>query len=548
VRAHHGSVSHEQRKEIEEALKAGTLRGLVATSSLELGIDMGAVDQVLLVESPGSVARGLQRVGRAGHAVGETSLARIYPKYRGDLLESAVIAGRMLTAQIEETSVPRNALDVLAQQIVAMVSDGPRTVAELKRVVQRTYNYSELSDEALTGVLEMLSGHYPSTELADLRPRLSWDRAAQRLSARRGTALIARVSGGTIPDRGYYTVHAGDGGPRIGELDEEMVFETRPGDAILLGSSTWRVDVITRDRVIVSQRRRAWTAAVLARRGPGRPLELGRAIGAFVRELGGRTAQSAEEYVHAHLPLDANAVKNLVAYVHEQQAHTGALPTDRAVTIERFRDELGDWRVCILTPFGARVHAPWALAVQHVLSQRSGFEVQSSYTDDGIVLRFADVDELPATALLMPDPEELTELVTSELAQSALFAGRFRENAARVVARALRAARNPLWAQRLRARDLLAVVRRYRTSPSSSRLIARSWAKCSISRTWRNCCDGSAAARSGSRRERAARRLLRARSCSPSPSTCTGRTRRSRAPGERAHARSRSAAVPARAG
>jgi ATP-dependent Lhr-like helicase len=463
VRAHHGSVSHEQRAEMEEALKAGALRGIVATSSLELGIDMGAVDQVLLVESPGSVARGLQRVGRAGHAVGETSFARIYPRFRGDLLECAVVAAHMLAADIERTSVPRNALDVLAQQLVAMCCDSPRTAEELARIVRRAWSYAELSDAALTGVLEMLSGHYPSTELADLRPRLSWDRATGVLHARRGTALIARVSAGTIPDRGYYGVHAGESGPRIGELDEEMVFETRPGDVVLLGSSTWRVEAITRDRVIVSPapgepgRLPFWRGE-----GPGRPLELGRAIGAFVHEVGALSREAAERYVREHTPLDENAAHNLAGYVHDQLEHAGALPTDRSITIERFRDELGDWRVCILTPFGTRLHAPWAIAVDHVLSQRAGFEVQSAYTDDGIVLRFAGVEELPAAQLLLPDPAELTDLVMAELAQSALFAGRFRENAARALLLARASPkRHPLWAQRLKARDLLAVVRQH---------------------------------------------------------------------------------------
>jgi ATP-dependent helicase Lhr and Lhr-like helicase len=463
VRAHHGSVAHEQRAAIEEGLKAGTLRALVATSSLELGIDMGAVDQVLLVESPGTVARGLQRVGRAGHGVGETSRARIYPKYRGDLLECAVVAERMLSARIEETDVPRNALDVLAQQIVAMCSDAPRTVDEIRRVVRRAHAYADLADDALDGVLEMLSGGFPSTDLADLRPRLAWDRTEQRLSARRGTALLARVNGGTIPDRGYYAVYAGEGGPRIGELDEEMVFETRPGDTVVLGSSTWRVESIGRDRVLVSPapgepgRLPFWRGE-----GPGRPLELGHAIGAFVREVGARDAAEALRYVRARTPLDAYAADNLVAYVHEQLAHTGTLPTERAVTVERFRDELGDWRVCILTPLGARVHAPWALAVQHVLSRRAGYEAQVSYTDDGIMLRFADADEPPSAELLLPGPEEAVELVTAEVGNSALYAGRFRENAARALLLARPSPqRSPLWAQRVKARDLLAAVRRH---------------------------------------------------------------------------------------
>mgnify|MGYP002622694927 CR=1 FL=1 len=468
VRAHHGSISHEKRSEIEESLKSGALRGIVATSSLELGIDMGAVDLVLLVESPGSVARGLQRVGRAGHGVGETSRGRIYPKYRGDLLESAVVAQRMLAAELDAIAVPENALDVLSQQVVALCCASPRTVDEIEAIVKRAWSYRRLSRDALEGVLDMLAGRYPSTDFADLKPLLSWDRASDRLSPRRGAAPVMRMNAGTIPDRGAYGVHLGEDGPRVGELDEEMVFETRAGDNVTLGASTWKVEQITRDRVVVSPapgepgRLPFWRGD-----GPGRPIELGRAIGAFLRGLGRHGEDSARDWLVDHTPLDALAARNLAAYVAEQQRETGTLPSDRAITIERFRDELGDWRVCILTPFGARVHAPWAMALQRTLAELGGFEIQVMYTDDGIVLRFADVEELPALDALLPDPDEVEELITDQLAGTSLFAGLFRENAVRslLLRRRRPGQRAPLWAQRLKAQNLLATVRRYPSFP-----------------------------------------------------------------------------------
>lgn len=468
VKAHHGSVSHEKRAEMEEALKAGNLRGIIATSSLELGIDMGAVDRVLLVESPGSVASGLQRVGRAGHQVGEVSVGRLYPKFRGDLLEAAVVSSRMLVGAIEAIHVPENALDVLAQQLVALCVDQERTPSELLALVRRAAPYRELTPALLASVLDMLSGRYPSTDFADLRPLLSWDRAADRLSARRGAASVTFLNAGTIPDRGLFGVfHAGEG-HRVGELDEEMVFETRPGDNIMLGATTWRVEEITRDRVLVVPapgepgRLPFWRGD-----GPGRPLELGRALGAFVRELDAQEDDSAVEWVQRTTPLDALAARNLVAYVTEQREATRVLPSDRTIVVERFRDELGDWRVCILTPFGARLHAPWAMAIQNILSGVGGVEVQVMYTDDGIVLRLADGEELPDAAVLFPEPEELEDRVTEQLADTPLFAGLFRENASRALLMPKRRAgrRSPLWAQRLKAQNLLAAVRRFPSFP-----------------------------------------------------------------------------------
>jgi ATP-dependent Lhr-like helicase len=463
VRAHHGSVSHEQRAEIEDGLKRGTLKAIVATSSLEMGIDMGGVDQVLLVESPGSVARGLQRVGRAGHGVGQVSTGRIFPKFRGDLLECAVIAGRMLEGELEPFRMPCNALDVLAQQIAAHCVAGARGVDEIQRLVNRAGPYRELGRGALEAVLDMLSGRFPSSDFADLRPLLAWDRATDRLSARKGAPMITRLNAGTIPDRGNYAVHLGADGPRIGELDEEMVFETRAGECILLGASSWRVEEITRDRVIVSPapgepgKLPFWRGD-----GPGRPVELGRAVGEFCRKVAS-LKDDAADWIRQQTPLDALAAANLAAYIHDQREATGQVPNDRTIVIERFRDELGDWRICILTPFGARIHAPWAMALQWRLGRREGFEIQVMYTDDGIVLRLADGETLPDLSDLLPAADDIEEQVTEQLADTALFASLFRENAGRALLLPRRSAkgRQPLWAQRLKAQNLLAVVRRY---------------------------------------------------------------------------------------
>lgn len=472
VLAHHGSVSHAKRAVIEDALKRGDVRGIVATSSLELGIDMSAVDQVLLVESPGSVASGLQRVGRAGHGVGEISRGLLFPKFKGDLLEAAVVVQRMLRGEIESIEVPSNCLDVLAQQIVAICCDRSCSPEELGALVRRAWPYRELPEASLVAVLEMLSGRYPSTELADLRPRLRWDRNADRLSARPGAAMTARMNAGTIPDRGAFGVHVGgteqEAGPRIGELDEEMVFEQRAGDTFMLGASTWRVESITENRVIVSPapgepgRLPFWRGD-----GPGRPIELGRALGAFVRKHGKGDKQAVAAQLRESLPLDENAALNLAGYLVDQREHCGSLPTDRSITIERFRDELGDWRICILTPFGNRVHAPWAMALERRLSNRAGLELSVMYCDDGIVMRLADSEELPGTDDLFPDPEELEELLTDQLASTSLFASLFRENAVRslLVTRRRMDQRSPLWLQRRKSRELLGTVQRYPSFP-----------------------------------------------------------------------------------
>ena len=467
VKAHHGSLAREQRIVIEDELKRGVLRGIVATSSLELGIDMGAVDLVVQVESPGAVSRGLQRIGRAGHSVGEPSRGTIYPKHRGDLLEAAVVTRRMLDGRIESTRYLRNPLDVLAQQIVAHVASTPEcTVASLARVMRRAAGFAELSDELLTNVLDLLSGRYPSEEFSELRPRLVWDRVDDTLRARDGSKRLAVTSGGTIPDRGLFGVFLPDG-TRVGELDEEMVYESRPGETFLLGASTWRIEDITFERVVVSPapgqpgKMPFWHGD-----RPGRPLELGRALGAFLRDARSR-GDDALGWLMADYALDAFAATNVVSYLDEQAEATGVVPDDRTIVVERFRDEIGDWRVCILSPFGTPVHAPWAMAIERRLADRFDLPVESMWGDDGIVLRLPEAaDALPLDQILI-DPDEVDELVLSTVPTTSLFAARFRECAARALLLPRRRPdrRTPLWQQRQRAADLLTVASKYPSFP-----------------------------------------------------------------------------------
>ncbi len=510
ARAHHGSVSKEQRAAIEEELKAGRLPAVVATSSLELGIDMGAVDLVVQVESPPSVASGLQRVGRAGHQVGAVSRGVLFPKFRADLVQTAVVVERMRSGAIETLQVPSNPLDVLAQQIVAMCALDQWSVDDLHAAVRRSAPFAGLSRVVLESVLDMLSGRYPSDEFAELRPRIVWDRVAGTLTGRRGAQRLAVTSGGTIPDRGLYGVFlaAGEGpGRRVGELDEEMVYESRVGDVFTLGTSTWRIEDITHDRVLVAPapgqpgRLPFWRGDTL-----GRPAELGAALGAFVREVEALPEVEARARVEA-AGLDAWAVDNLLGYLHEQREAAGQLPTDRRIVVERFRDELGDWRVVVHSPFGAPVHAPWALAVSARLRERFGVDVQAMHADDGIVLRLPDLDleggwdepspaggwdpgsagtaagppggpggssaragrDLGAEVLeaVLLDPDEVAALVTELVGGSALFASRFRECAARalLLPRRRPGQRQALWQQRQRAAQLLEVAVRYPAFP-----------------------------------------------------------------------------------
>ena len=468
ARAHHGSLAREQRVLIEEDLKAGRIPCLVATSSLELGIDMGAVDLVIQVESPKSVARGLQRVGRAGHELGSTSKGRIFPKFRADLLESAVVARAMRGGEIEETKIPRNPLDVLAQQIVAIVADDEIEVAALHRLVRGAYPFSDLSRTQLENVLDMLAGRYPSDEFAELRPRIVWDRTAGVIRGRTGARRLAVTNAGTIPDRGLFGVHLIDGAGRVGELDEEMVYEARQGQTFMLGASTWRIEEITRDRVIVSPAPGVPGAVPFWKgEGVGRPFELGEKIGRASRELVARSDAKALATLGEDYHLDPRAAQNLLTFLREQAAATGVVPSDRTIVVERFRDEIGDWRVCILTPFGGRVHAPWGMALAARLRDSIGLDVQSIWSDDGIALHLPEADAPPTSAELLIGPEEIEELVVGEVGQTALFGSRFRENAARalLIPRRRPGQRTPLWQQRLKAQNLLQVARKYGSFP-----------------------------------------------------------------------------------
>ena len=522
ARAHHGSLSREERTVVEEQLKAGELPCLVATSSLELGIDMGAVDLVVQIESPKSVARGLQRIGRAGHGVGDVSKGRIFPKFRGDLLECAVVCRRMREGTIEPTVVPRNALDVLAQQIVAIAASaedaaaveaaaagepagshpeghtlwdagrqssgsdqgGSVSVDDLQALVTRTHSYSELPRALLENVLDMLDGRYPSTEFGELRARIVWDRLAGRIRARKGARQLATANAGTIPDRGLYAVTLQDG-RRVGELDEEMVYEARPGQVFLLGASSWRIEEIGRDRVIVTPAPGVPGAVPFWKGdGIGRPKELGEAIGAFARWA----VDQDEEVLVRDYDLDERSARNLLEYLREQQAATHVLPSDRTIVLERFRDEIGDWRLCVLSPYGGRVHAAWGLAISARIRERFGVDGEALWSDDGIVVRLPDADldegggeapggEWPPSAgtaetrswadLVALDPAEVEEAIVAELGGSALFGARFRENAARalLIPRAYPGRRTPLWQQRLKAQGLLEVARRYPDFP-----------------------------------------------------------------------------------
>ncbi len=467
ARAHHGSLAREERLVVEEMLKAGELPCLVATSSLELGIDMGAVDLVLQVESPKSVARGLQRIGRAGHNVGDTSKGRIFPKFRADLLECAVVCKLMRGGEIEPTVVPRNALDVLAQQIVAIAAsvpdEEPVSVDDLYALVTRTHSYAELSRALLENVLDMLDGRYPSQEFGELRARIVWDRVAGTIRARKGARQLVVTNAGTIPDRGLFSVTLPDG-RRVGELDEEMVYEARPGQTFLLGASTWRIEEIGRDRVIVTPAPGAPGALPFWRGdGVGRPKELGAAIGAFSRWAVDQDAATLQ----ADYDLDPFAAKNLLDYLREQQDATRVLPSDRTIVVERFRDEIGDWRLCVLSPYGGRVHAAWGLALSRRIREQYGLESDAIWSDDGIIVHLPDSDEPPSAELVMVEPDEVEEAVVAELASSALFGARFRENAGRalLIPRAYPGKRTPLWQQRLKSQSLLEVAKRYPDFP-----------------------------------------------------------------------------------
>jgi ATP-dependent Lhr-like helicase len=471
VRAHHGSLARAQRVEIEDLLKTGRLRGLVATSSLELGIDMGAIDLVVQVESPPSVASGLQRIGRSGHRIDQVSAGVIFPKYRGDLLACAAVTRAMTRGDVEPSRYPRNPLDVLAQQVVAMVSVEPWTADDLFDAVRGAAPFAELSRRMFDGVLDMLSGRYPSDEFAELRPRVTWDRVSGRITARQGARQVAIANAGTIPDRGLYGVFlqgADRDRARVGELDEEMVFEAHVGETFLLGASTWRIEQITHDRVLVSPapgepgKMPFWRGDAA-----GRPIELGLAIGRLVRELRRERPQAARARLEREHGLDAKAAANLLQYLDDQHRAVDAVPDDHTLLIERTRDEIGDWRVLVLSSLGSRVHAPWAMAVTARLRDERGLDAEAMWTDDGFVVRFPEGDSPPDPAVMLPDPDEVEGQVLRQLGSTALFAARFREAAGRalLLPRRRPGQRTPLWQQRKRAADLLSVASRFGSFP-----------------------------------------------------------------------------------
>ncbi len=470
VRAHHGSVAAAQRKDIEERLKMGTLKGIVATSSLELGIDMGSIDLVVQIEAPVSVASGMQRIGRASHHVGGVSTAIVYPKFRGDLVACAAIARAMQRGEVERVRYPRNPLDVLAQQIVASVAMDDWDLEALFGMVRAAAPYAELPRSTFESVLDLLSGRYPSDDFVELRPRLNWDRVSNKLTAREGARRVAVINGGTIPDRGLFGVFlsGASSGARVGELDEEMVFESRAGDTIILGASTWRIDEITHDRVLVSPapgepgKMPFWKGDTA-----GRPSEFGQKIGEMTRELLALPKPAAFTRLVEEHNLDANAAENLLQYLEDQTSSAGVVPNDREILIERCRDELGDWRVCVLTPFGRRVHASWSMAVSARLETERGLHAETMWTDDGFVVRLPDADEPLEPEWLMPPAAELRDLVLRQLGGTAMFAAKFREAAGRALLLPKRrpGMRAALWQQRKRSADLLAVAARYGSFP-----------------------------------------------------------------------------------
>lgn len=530
ARAHHGSLAAAQRSVIEEQLKAGQIRALCATSTLELGIDMGAVDLVIQIESPPSVASGMQRIGRAGHHVDAVSEGILFPKYRADLVACAAVTRAMHEGHIESTRFPRNPLDVLAQQLVAIVAHPPANagrreqrkrkakrrqsanklsarsaalfendrfsgdkapgvqledkpevnVDALYELVRRAAPFGGLTRSAFEGVLDLLSGRYPSDEFAELRPRLTWDRVRNVVTARDGAARLAILNAGTIPDRGLYGVflaYSEGKAVRVGELDEEMVFESHPNETFILGASTWRIVDITHDRVLVTPapgepgKMPFWKGD-----GPGRPLEFGRRIGEMVRELRALPKPAALTRLVAEHDLDPGAAENLLQFFADQQEATGTIPDDRTIVIERCRDELGDWRVCVLTPFGSRIHIPWAMAVSARIRAAGGPEVETLWGDDGFVLRFPDTEEVPDSDWIMIESAEAMQLVLRQLGSTALFAGRFREAAGRALLLPRRRAdqRSPLWQLRKRSYDLLSVASRYPSFP----LLLESYREC----------------------------------------------------------------------
>jgi ATP-dependent Lhr-like helicase len=471
ARTHHGSLSKERRLEAEEALKRGQVPAIVATSSLELGIDMGSIDLVVQIGSPKAVSRGLQRIGRAGHRLDEVAVGRVLPVFRSDVLEATVTAREMRQARVEETRVPRNCLDVLAQQVCAMSAEGEWSGAGMFDVVRRAYPYQELTRAAFDSVLEMLSGRYPSHEFGELRPRIAWDRQNDKIRARDGSRMLAIINGGTIPDRGYYGVYLADSMLKLGELDEEMVFESRVGQTFTLGNANWRIEAIGHDRVLVTPAPPGpaqlpfWHGE-----GPGRPFELGQTVGEVLAEAESRLADAPRAlpaWLEAEFGIDKPSAANLAEFLAEQRDALGALPNRKRIIIERFEDELGEPRVVVHSPFGERVNGALAFALSARIRESTGMTVEQLYTDDGIVFRFPAEAKPPAGLLRQVSSANVDDLVVQEIGGSAMFGTVFRQNAARalLLPRQSPNRRTPLWLQRIKAADLLQVARKYESFP-----------------------------------------------------------------------------------
>jgi len=470
---YHGSLSRERRLLLEQRLKAGELRALVSTSSLELGIDIGSVDLVVQLQSPKRVANGLQRVGRAGHTLGVVSRGIFVPTFLDDAMELTGIVEAMRDGDVEPTRVVHNALDVLAQVVVAAVSVDEWTSAELFDLVRRAYPYHSLTRAAFDEVLAMLSGKYPSDLAAELAQRITWDRTTDRLSGSRASRMTAVISGGTIPDRGLYTVNLPDR-TRLGELDEEFVHESRVGDAFQLGSSTWRIASIEHDRVIVTPapgapaRMPFWHGEYMAR-----SFHLTRRIGALRRALAAADPddEAALDALAERYQADRATIDSLVGYVREQRAVCGVVPDDRELVLEQFRDEVGAVRLVLHVPFGGRVNAPWGMAIAQRVREalESGNqEIQVQTTDDGIMLRLPNLGrDVPIEAIIGLAPAEAERRVVGEVGSTSLFGARFRMNAARalLLPRGNPRRRMPLWLQRLKSLDLLQTVQAFPSFP-----------------------------------------------------------------------------------
>ncbi len=467
---YHGSLSRERRFLLEERLKAGELRALVTTSSLELGIDVGSVDLVVQLQSPKRVAAGLQRVGRAGHSLDAVSRGVFVPTFRDDALEELAIVAAMREGDVEPTHVVQNALDVLAQIIVAIAaSETPAwTSAELFDFVRRAYPYHALTRAAFDETLSMLAGKYPSDVAAELEARVFWDRVTDTISPARSARLVATISGGTIPDRGLYTVNLPDR-TRLGELDEEFVHESRVGDVFQLGSSTWRIRSIEHDRVVVvpapgaPARMPFWHGEFMAR-----AYHMAARVGALRRQLDDAATKDDLQRLQREYNADEATIRSSVEYVQAQRWSTGIVPDDRTLVLEHFRDEAGSVRVVLHAPFGGRVNAPWGMALGRRMRERLGVDVQVQTTDDALMLRLPDLSETPPLEIVLAlGAEEAERLIVEEVGTSSVFGARFRMNAARalLLPRGNPRRRMPLWLQRLKAGDLLQTVRQFPSFP-----------------------------------------------------------------------------------